>query len=156
MEQATACPFVDHRQLATEVATYRVCPADETRPPCSSPLAGECHIPAESAWHVLITERSKEGIAVAGLIGRRFEVYSPTFRKSVRGAYNTRKLVRRPLFPCYAFVLLPTEPSVLHRRARDVPGVVDFLKLEPNKRATISVQAIQQIRSKEPAWRGPP
>ena len=104
-------------------------------------------------WYILLTHSQQEGIAHAGLIGRGFRAYAPTFCKNVcfRKATATSKgsqhKVARPLFPGYGFIEL-VKGEEPWERVRGVPGVRNFLNIE-GRPASLPAEAVMAIRAKE-------
>lgn len=108
----------------------------------------------ETGWYIALTEPSRETTAAAGLVGRRFTCYLPTFIKSVWASRNKRRKVTRPLFPGYLFVELQlgNEPWDY---VRSVPGIREFLKTA-GRPVTVPVMALDRIKLKEEELLLPP
>lgn len=99
-------------------------------------------------WYIGLTEPSREMTAAAGLIGRRFQCYLPTFIKSVWAGRTRRRMVTRPLFPGYLFIGMLRGDEQFERVRNEVTGLRNFLKIS-GRNVVVPYAAIEAIKIKE-------
>jgi transcription antitermination factor NusG len=97
--------------------------------------------------YVLIVDPNREHIAVEGLNRRGIDAYTPSLWRRQRGPRNTIRHVRRPMFPCYAFVALRAGYEDW-LAVEAVPGVWRFLNVD-GRPAWLPAEAIEAIRDQE-------
>lgn len=104
----------------------------------------------DAVWHILLTEPGQETTAAAGLIARRYAPYLPTFKRSERARGGAkRRVVERPLFPGYLFLLIDRAQADLRSaRIRAIPGVRDWLMVGTSAecRAILSDREMVEVK----------
>lgn len=106
-----------------------------------------CDEALQLPWYIALTLPRQEGIAAAGLIGRRFSCWYPTERKSVKLNGNTRTLRFYPMFPGYVFISFDALEDAW-KRINVIPGVRRVLTVG-EKPVPIASEAMEHIRGKE-------
>ena len=112
----------------------------------------------QSNWYILLTEPSRDGTAVAGLVTRGFTAFGPSVfskrlvvknGKPVKDAHGrkTYKRIQKPMFPGYAFVAFD-RGGERFEAARKVAGVRGWLCIEGNP-ARVPGAAIEAIKVEE-------
>jgi len=99
-------------------------------------------------WHIVATEPAREKAVLERLRERELKPYLPVLHREVRAGRLRKRPVALPMFPCYLFVPLSSDPDA-GRLVRSVRGVHDFLMVDHKRPALLSDEAIEAIRLTE-------
>lgn len=129
--------------IGGEIVGRRLLPLDASL--CA--LAAEAVEPKFQEAYVVQTAPGSEHMASGGLVGKGFPSYFPREPKSVKQNYLKRRLVWRPMLPCYVFTSF--EPGTERwKRIFSIAGVVRLL-MYGSRPVPVPEPCMSRIRQRE-------